>query len=196
MGRFDSDNRFARNRSHSGGSRFGRDRSERRGGFSRDSRRERRPQMHDVTCDKCGRECQVPFKPTGDKPVLCSDCFKKKDSGNNFSQRSSPSQSHQSQGISQEQFSQLNKKLDKIIKILDDLELNIEEDEEYDEDEDEDLEDDEDLEEEDSEESDDEEENDNKEKVVIIEKDDDDEDLEEEDSEESDDEESEEKSEF
>lgn len=32
-------------------------------------------QMHDVTCSECGRQTQVPFKPTGEKPVYCRDCF-------------------------------------------------------------------------------------------------------------------------
>ncbi len=35
-------------------------------------------QMHKVTCADCGQEAEVPFKPTGDRPVLCSDCFNKK----------------------------------------------------------------------------------------------------------------------
>jgi CxxC-x17-CxxC domain-containing protein len=32
-------------------------------------------QMFSATCDKCGKECEVPFKPTSGKPVYCSDCF-------------------------------------------------------------------------------------------------------------------------
>lgn len=28
-----------------------------------------------TTCSKCGKEARVPFKPTGDRPVLCSECF-------------------------------------------------------------------------------------------------------------------------
>ncbi len=36
-----------------------------------------RPAMHQATCDKCGRDCEVPFKPTGDRPVFCKDCFRK-----------------------------------------------------------------------------------------------------------------------
>jgi CxxC-x17-CxxC domain-containing protein len=73
----------------------------RSGGFGR----ERRPvEMHDAVCDKCKKECKVPFRPTGDKPVLCSDCFKQ--SGGSSS------------GISSEQFNQLNAKLDKIIEKL------------------------------------------------------------------------------
>jgi len=34
-----------------------------------------RKQMFKATCNECGNECEVPFKPTGGKPVLCSDCF-------------------------------------------------------------------------------------------------------------------------
>ena len=38
----------------------------------------RRPILHDAVCDECGKDCQVPFRPSGDKPVYCSDCFEKK----------------------------------------------------------------------------------------------------------------------
>jgi CxxC-x17-CxxC domain-containing protein len=31
---------------------------------------------YDVVCGQCGVDCQVPFKPTGTKPVLCDTCFK------------------------------------------------------------------------------------------------------------------------
>jgi len=34
-------------------------------------------EMFNVICDECGAECQVPFRPSGDKPVLCSSCFGK-----------------------------------------------------------------------------------------------------------------------
>lgn len=37
--------------------------------------------MHDAICAECGRTCQVPFRPTGDKPVFCSDCFAQKRGG-------------------------------------------------------------------------------------------------------------------
>lgn len=55
-----------------------------RGGFDR--RGSDRPQMHHAICSNCGNDCEVPFKPTGDKPVFCSDCFKKQDhsSSNRF----------------------------------------------------------------------------------------------------------------
>lgn len=40
-----------------------------------------RPAMHKATCAECGNACEVPFKPSGDRPVLCSNCFKGKDGG-------------------------------------------------------------------------------------------------------------------
>lgn len=33
--------------------------------------------MYDATCSKCGKACQVPFKPSGGRPVFCRDCFDK-----------------------------------------------------------------------------------------------------------------------
>ena len=32
-------------------------------------------EMFTATCSSCGREAQVPFRPSGAKPVYCSDCF-------------------------------------------------------------------------------------------------------------------------
>jgi CxxC-x17-CxxC domain-containing protein len=43
------------------------------GGFSA-SRGPR--EMFDATCARCGTETQVPFRPTGARPVYCSDCFR------------------------------------------------------------------------------------------------------------------------
>jgi len=37
---------------------------------------ERRPrEMFAATCADCGKTAQVPFQPTGARPVYCSDCF-------------------------------------------------------------------------------------------------------------------------
>jgi len=33
-------------------------------------------QMFNATCAKCGKPCQVPFEPKGDRPVYCNDCFR------------------------------------------------------------------------------------------------------------------------
>ncbi len=63
-------NRFGGNRS--GGSRFG---GGRPGG-------DRGPvTMHKAICSDCGNSCEVPFRPTGDKPIFCSDCFSAKRGG-------------------------------------------------------------------------------------------------------------------
>jgi CxxC-x17-CxxC domain-containing protein len=42
-----------------------------------------RPEMHKAICADCGKECEVPFRPSGDKPVFCSNCFGKKEGGGN-----------------------------------------------------------------------------------------------------------------
>lgn len=37
--------------------------------------------MFDAVCAQCGRETQVPFQPSGGRPVLCRDCFSAAKSG-------------------------------------------------------------------------------------------------------------------
>ncbi len=34
-------------------------------------------QMFPVKCAQCGKDIEVPFEPRGDKPVYCSDCYRK-----------------------------------------------------------------------------------------------------------------------
>ena len=41
------------------------------GGYERGER-----EMFSATCSSCGREARVPFRPSGAKPVYCSDCFR------------------------------------------------------------------------------------------------------------------------
>jgi len=48
--------------------------------FNRGASDSSRPAMHQAVCANCGQNCEVPFKPSGDRPVLCSNCFKGKDS--------------------------------------------------------------------------------------------------------------------
>ncbi|MBU4480424.1 hypothetical protein KKG48_03220 [Patescibacteria group bacterium] len=119
-----------------GGSRgFGGDRGGSRGfGGGRDGSR---PEMHKATCSDCGNSCEVPFRPTGDKPVFCSDCFKNKRGDDSQSSRGgdrdfggrSPRPRFDSKPSYQSdrgkesvnykvQFDMLNTKLDKIIKAL------------------------------------------------------------------------------
>lgn len=66
--------------------------------FRRDSGKNRfgnkdreRSQMHEAVCSDCGKRCEVPFKPTNDKPVYCSQCFTEHGGGansGNFEKRS------------------------------------------------------------------------------------------------------------
>ena len=46
------------------------------GGGSSYSRAPR--EMHAVVCAQCGKDTEVPFMPSGDRPVYCSDCFSKR----------------------------------------------------------------------------------------------------------------------
>jgi CxxC-x17-CxxC domain-containing protein len=92
-------------------------------------------QMHRTICDSCGKDCEVPFRPSGEKPVYCSDCFEKnKDASEprrfddrsfrkpRFEDRDSrpPRFDNRDSKPSQnnEQFNALNAKLDKILSIL------------------------------------------------------------------------------
>lgn len=34
--------------------------------------------LHKAICADCNKECEVPFKPTGDRPVYCKECFAKR----------------------------------------------------------------------------------------------------------------------
>ena len=35
-------------------------------------------EMHPAVCAQCGKDTEVPFRPSGDRPVYCSDCFSKR----------------------------------------------------------------------------------------------------------------------
>ena len=99
-----------------GGSRFGgreergEDRSSRFGG-RRESARDK--PLFRTVCDKCGEKCEVPFKPTEGKPVYCSDCFRKNEGAN-----PRRSDSRRPDNNYQEQFDQINAKLDKIMRTM------------------------------------------------------------------------------
>jgi len=106
-----------------------------RGGFAgrggsggRDSGR---LEMHKATCSECDKQCEVPFKPSGNKPVLCSDCFRK-DGGSSRSDsrdRAGPRGSSAPSGISQAQYGEINTKLDKILGILESMDFEDDDEE-------------------------------------------------------------------
>ncbi|MCH7616731.1 MAG: zinc-ribbon domain containing protein [Chloroflexi bacterium] len=35
-------------------------------------------ELHPAVCAQCGKDTEVPFRPSGDRPVYCSDCFSKR----------------------------------------------------------------------------------------------------------------------
>lgn len=98
---------------------FGNRSRDRRSSSRRDfsGRDSMRSSLHDAVCDECGKDCQVPFKPRGDKPIYCSDCFEKK--GGRDSNRSNWKGSSD-RSISQliEKIEILNTKLETIINLL------------------------------------------------------------------------------
>ena len=74
--------------------------------------------MHEVICDKCGQSCEVPFKPTGGKPVYCSDCFRKGEGSESRSSFRRESRPRQESNKPSAEFQQINAKLDKILEML------------------------------------------------------------------------------
>jgi CxxC-x17-CxxC domain-containing protein len=53
--------------------------------FDHPHRHDRGPrEMHKATCAECNKECEIPFKPSGDRPVYCRDCFAKRKKSNLF----------------------------------------------------------------------------------------------------------------
>lgn len=66
------------------GSRFGG--GNRNSGFTRGDRSDR-PSMHSAICADCGKDCEVPFKPSGDKPVYCSNCFSARENSSSRNER-------------------------------------------------------------------------------------------------------------
>lgn len=114
-----------------GGFKGGGNRGFKKPNFDRGDSRDRYS-MHRAVCSDCGNDCEVPFQPTGGKPVYCNNCFKNhrterperfdsRNEGRGNDRRSDrgyerPSESREDQY--RKQFEQLNAKLDKILKIL------------------------------------------------------------------------------
>lgn len=62
---------------------------ERGGGFGGGHSSNDRPQreMFDAVCASCGKPTQVPFRPSGDRPVYCRDCYQGSQGGSSSSRR-------------------------------------------------------------------------------------------------------------
>ncbi len=46
-----------------------------RGGFKPHFGDSQPVKLHSAVCTTCHKNCEVPFRPNGDKPVYCRDCF-------------------------------------------------------------------------------------------------------------------------
>jgi CxxC-x17-CxxC domain-containing protein len=74
---------------------------------------------HKTVCSKCGQQCEVPFVPSGTRPVFCRECFQANrisvptKSENNYSANRPATQVQY-----KEQFDLLKTKLDKILELL------------------------------------------------------------------------------
>jgi CxxC-x17-CxxC domain-containing protein len=106
-----------------GGRSFGgrRDFGRRSFGGDRGPRRE----MHSAVCSNCGKDCEVPFRPTGSKPVYCSECFEKQQGGGDSrgfqdrgSRRPDFAGRNEARPQNNDQLDAINRKLDKILGIL------------------------------------------------------------------------------
>ena len=122
---------------HGGG---GRRDFDNRGGFEKKHHSGRNEQMHQAVCSECGRTCEVPFVPNGNKPVFCNDCFAQKRGGQakpferqefsrpNNTQHERPQQQnapaprdHRVDEL-KSQMDAMNSKLDRLVKMM---ELNL-----------------------------------------------------------------------
>ena len=114
---------FNRDDNRSGGYRGGFSRGGDRGGFrggrsSFGGARGGDREMFSAICSNCGKECQVPFRPTNGKPVYCSDCFEKMGNRSGDSRRFDDRAPRTPQAQGGPDFGAINAKLDKILSIL------------------------------------------------------------------------------
>lgn len=90
-------------------------------GFGGDSRP---VQLFSATCAQCRKVCEVPFRPNGEKPVFCRDCFGgKKDSGRDFAPvpRSAPAYAATNLDDLKRQVDAMNKKLDTVLQLVESM---------------------------------------------------------------------------
>lgn len=99
-----------------------------------------RPDMHKAVCSDCGNNCEVPFRPSSDKPIYCNDCFGSKREGvdrkvrgnfndrgpkNNFDRPQRAEIARPAPGVNNDavikQLSELNTKIDRLISAIDSM---------------------------------------------------------------------------
>lgn len=79
-------------------------------------------EMFKAVCDNCGKDCEVPFRPTSGKPVYCSNCFEKMggrgDNNSRGERNDRPRPEFRAPAAPTQDLSELNAKLDRIISLL------------------------------------------------------------------------------
>lgn len=90
---------------------FGGKREDRPVSRSFGTKKEEGATKYKTICSECGNNCEVPFKPNGKKPILCSFCFAKSGDDGNKTERFSGR-------AGDNQLDIMNEKLDKILKML------------------------------------------------------------------------------
>lgn len=70
------------------------------GGNNNPHRRDmfRKKKYFKAVCSDCNNECDVPFRPTGERPVYCSDCFTKRRAEGRLSRQNPEDDSRKEQG--------------------------------------------------------------------------------------------------
>lgn len=118
MGYFNRDSNNRPGRDNRGGG---------RGFGGRPARNDGPREMFKTVCSSCGKECEVPFKPTNGKPVYCSECFDRISPRNEAPRREDrPERNRSNFGDRPQtprvdysaQFEMLNAKMDKLISLL------------------------------------------------------------------------------
>lgn len=118
-------NNFRQDRNNNRNSGFG----NRQTRFSpRSDNRSRSMVKYPAICDQCKQNCEVPFRPTGNKPIYCSNCFEGKRDGpedrktRRFDNKTS---NYQVNDKAREQLTKtiekLDNKIDKLIEIMENI---------------------------------------------------------------------------
>lgn len=77
--------------------------------------------MHSAICAECGERCEVPFRPSGEKPVYCNNCFGGKRAGGNDRLDRRVKSTFSRSATNHESGNNLKSEIDSIISKLDQL---------------------------------------------------------------------------
>ena len=98
-----------------------------KGGFKPNDGKFKGDRKFSATCSNCQMICEVPFKPSGSKPVFCNNCFRKEEGGapskrfsGAFEKPAYRSTPHPENTEVAKQLQTLNEKMDQILALLTD----------------------------------------------------------------------------